>query len=346
MNYEVEQEIVAFFKKTTTTRSACDNYASERLGGYITSVDVQGVCSYTVYAGLDAEFVVQYRLKSLALNMDMMKLANAIYGTLTPQISFEGQIGKDHESREPLCIYVMNRMPGISHLDFILAHNGDVPENSLAFSRWRQNLVADNAKFFALSWKGPQDVDQTYRESLYHQYEQDLNVLLASLPIRFHPLIKKSLDSLPAIFLLPMVLLHNDFGSFNILVDEKTCNLLGVIDWAEAEIAPFGINLYAHDRLISKIHLKHGWSRYDDYRHLDEMFWSTFSQETGVDNVTIKTTKAARIAGALLWLGFTSRLPNGPKPVPISDDDESGAYGMRDLDGLLINPTTRFTDLE
>ncbi|CAL5867785.1 uncharacterized protein PFLUO_LOCUS2006 [Penicillium psychrofluorescens] len=345
MNYEVEQEIVAFFEKTTTTRSACDNYASEHLGGNVTPVDVQGVCSYTVYAGPNAEFVVQYRLKSLALNMDIMNLAKAIYGTLIPEISFKGQIGEDHESKEPLYIYVMNRMVGISHLDFILAHNGDVPENSLEFSRWRQNLVADNAKFFALSWKGPQDVDQTYRESLSHQYERDLNLLLASLPIRFHPLIKKSLDSLPAIFSLPMVLLHNDFGSFNMLVDEKSCNLLGVVDWAEAEIAPFGINLYAHDRLISKIHLKHGWSRYDDYRLLDEIFWSTFSQETGVDNETIQTIKAARIAGVLLWLGFTSRLPNEPKPVPISDDDESGAYGIRDLDGLLINPATRFTDL-
>lgn len=63
-----------------------------------------------------------------------------------------------------------------------------------------------------------------------------------------------------------------------------------------------------------------------------------------MDNETIKTIKAARIAGVLLWLGFTSRLPNEPKPVPIPDDDESGAYGMRDLE-LLINPATRFTDL-
>ncbi|CDM37974.1 Aminoglycoside phosphotransferase [Penicillium roqueforti FM164] len=215
--------------------------------------------------------------------MDIMNLVKAIYGTLTPQISFKGQIGDNHEIKEPLYIYVMNRMLGISQLDFILAHNG------------------------------PQDVDQTYRESLCHQFKRDLNLLLASLPIRFHPLIKKSLDSLPAIFSLPLVLLHNDFGSFNMLVNENSCNLLGMIDWAEAEIAPFGINLYAHDR-------------------------------TGVDNETIKTIKAARIAGVLLWLGFTSRLPNEPKPVPIPDDDESGAYGMRDLE-LLINPATRFTDL-
>ncbi|KAL3470591.1 hypothetical protein BJX99DRAFT_267294 [Aspergillus californicus] len=310
MNYNVEQEIAHF-------------------GGNATPVAVQGVCSYIVYAGPNAEAVVQYRLKSLAVDMAIMDLAKGIYGNLISQISFKGQIGEDHESKEPLYIYVMNRMPGISHLDFILAHD---------------DLLIMSSKFFALSWKAPQDVAQTYRESLSHQYEQDLNLLFASLPVRFHPLIKKPLDSLPAIFSLPMVLLHNDFGSFNMLVNENSCNLLGVIDWAEAEIAPFGINLYAHDRLISKIHLKHGWSRYDDYRLLDELFWSTFIQETGVDSETIKTIQAARVAGVLLWLGFTSRLPNEPKPVPISDD-ESGAYGMRDLDGLLINLATRFTDL-
>lgn len=93
------------------------------------------MCSYTVYAGPNAGFVVQYRLKSLALNMDIMNLVKAIYGTLTPQISFKGQIGDNHEIKEPLYIYVMNRMLGISQLDFILAHNGDVPKNSLEFSR-------------------------------------------------------------------------------------------------------------------------------------------------------------------------------------------------------------------
>ncbi|KAL2838261.1 hypothetical protein BJY01DRAFT_220169 [Aspergillus pseudoustus] len=35
-----------------------------------------------------------------------------------------------------------------------------------------------------------------------------------------------------------MVLLHRDFGVCNIMVDETTCNLVGVIDWAEAEDRP------------------------------------------------------------------------------------------------------------
>ncbi|KAJ5684638.1 uncharacterized protein N7477_000983 [Penicillium maclennaniae] len=67
MNYEVEQEIVAFFEKTKTTRLACDDYTS--------------VCTYIDYAGPNAEFVVQYRLKSLALNIDIVNLAKAYYET-------------------------------------------------------------------------------------------------------------------------------------------------------------------------------------------------------------------------------------------------------------------------
>ncbi|GAD95431.1 conserved hypothetical protein [Paecilomyces variotii No. 5] len=141
-----------------------------------------------------------------------------------------------------------------------------------------------------------------------------------------------------------MVLLHKDFGVCNIMVSD-TCNLVGVIDWAEAEIAPFGLNLHSHQRLISKVRLKDGWIRYDDYVMSEEIFWNTFSKEAGgLDNETIKIIKAARITGWLLSRGFTSRLANMLEPVPIRDD-ESGAYNMRDLDGLLINPATRFIEL-
>jgi hypothetical protein len=209
-------------------------------------------------------------------------------------------------------------------LDFLLAHNAQVPENSPEFSAWRRNLVTDIARyaqcpklhlhhiaeytpfrFFALSWKAPQDVDQTYRDSLRLQYQKELQLLLTSLPERFRPFIQECLNSLPAILSLPMVLLHKDFGVCNIMVNETSCNLVGVIDWAEAEIAPFGLNLHSHQRLISKVHLKHGWIRYDDYLILEEIFWSTFNEEAGgLSNETIRVIKLARIMGLLLSRGF------------------------------------------
>ncbi|KAL4898761.1 hypothetical protein BDV59DRAFT_207006 [Aspergillus ambiguus] len=345
LEYSVDQEIANFFERTTATRSACDTFAREHLGGNVIPVAVQGVCSYTVYAGPNAEFVAQFRLKSFRLNLETVNLARTIYGDFAPRVTFRGEIGEDAENKEALYIYVMSRIRGISYLDFILAHNSQVPENSVEFSLWRNNFVIDAARFFALSWKSPQVVDQIYRDSLHNQYERELELLLISLPDRFRPLIQRSISSLPCIFSLPMVLLHKDFGVCNIMVNETSCNLVGVVDWAEAEVAPFGLNLHSHQRLISKVHLKTGWVRYDDYSRLEDIFWSTFSTEAGgLGNETVETIKAARIVGLLLSRGFTSRLPNASEPVPIRDD-ESGAYNMRDLDGLLINPSTRFTDL-
>jgi hypothetical protein len=200
-------------------------------------------------------------------------------------------------------------------------------------------------RFFSLSWKAPKDIDQNYRDGLRHQYERELLALHASLPERFHRLIQDCIVTLPAIFSLPMVLLHREFGVCNIMVNEISCNLFGVVDWAEAEIAPFGLNLHSHQRLISKIDLNKGWIRYPDYFQLEETFWNTLSKEAGgFNNETLRVIKLARIAGLLLSCGFTSRLPNMPPPVPIWDD-ESGAYNIRDLELPLTNPATRFTDL-
>ncbi|KAL4885671.1 hypothetical protein BJY04DRAFT_231099 [Aspergillus karnatakaensis] len=328
--YPVDEEIAHFFEKTTATRAACDAYAAEHFGGEVIPVAVQGVCSYTVYVGSSSEFVIQFRLRSLALKVETVNLARTKYGHFAPQVAFRGQIGDDMEGREPVYIYVMNRVPGVSYLDFILTYNSRIPESSATFSSWRKTLVTDIAKFFALSWKSTQTVDQTYRDELYHQYKKELELLLTSLPC--------------PIFSLPMVLLHRDFGVCNIMVDEKSCNLKGVIDWAEAEIAPFGLNLHSHQRLISRVYLKNGWTRYDDYITFEEIFWATLRKEAGgLDDETIRVIKLARVVGLLLSRGF-SRLANQPVPVPIQDDEHE-AYRMRDLDGLLINPDTRFTEL-
>ncbi|EGE06894.1 hypothetical protein TEQG_05947 [Trichophyton equinum CBS 127.97] len=215
---------------TSATRSACDTYTKEHIGGNITLVAVQGVCSYTIYTGPNTEFVAQFRLKSLELRIETVALARIIYGKFAPQVTFKGQIGEDIDGKEPLYIYVMSRIQGISYLDFLLANNSSVPENSPTFSSWRKYLITDIARFFALSWKAPQDVNQVYRDNLRRQYERELRLLLNSLPDRFIPFTQESLNSLPAIFSLPMVLLHKDFGVCNIMVDESSYNLTGVID--------------------------------------------------------------------------------------------------------------------
>lgn len=129
-----------------------------------------------------------------------------------------------------------------------------------------------NCSFFASSWKAPQEVDSDYRENLREVYAKDLQLLLCALPSRFHQIIQECLDSIKAIVSLPMVLLHRDFNDCNIMVDETSCHLTGIIDWAEAEIGPFGLNLYSLEGLTGTLHLKDGWRRYEDYGLLYDSF--------------------------------------------------------------------------
>lgn len=198
----------------------------------------------------------------------------------------------------------------------------------------------------ALTWKASQDVSIQYRETLRNKYASELQLLLSSLPERFQSIIQRCLDQLNLVFCLPMVLLHRDFGTSNILVDEKSCHLTGVIDWAEAEICPFGQNLHSLQDFTGALHLRDGWRRYEDYESLQEIFWHTFRAEFGGmwSEETRRAIHTARIMGLLLSRGFTKRLANMATPTPIQDDD-SGRYNLLSLDGFLVNQATMFTEI-
>jgi len=358
--YSVDAEIEAFFTKTSATRVACHARAAELAGGNIVPVQVQGACSYSVYAGPDLEYVVQFRLASLALNLEVTSQAAEIYGPFAPSVSFEGTMGKGE--KEPLHAYVMSRVRGITHLDFILKKG--YPEDSPDNIRWRKNLIGDVARyvfrgslletipwlimrrFMALSWNRPQPATPDYRSSLRQAYLRDLQLLHTALPPQFQPIVQTCIDSLDSIMALPLVLLHKDFGSFNIMVDEDTFHLVGVIDWAEAEVCPFGLNLHSLQELTGKLHMRNGWTRYIDYDALQDIFWRTFEEEVGgLSHEKWRAAKMARVLGLLLSSGFTCRLANEPVPVPIGDD-EQGRYNLLSLDGFLINPETKFDGLE
>lgn len=129
-----------------------------------------------------------------------------------------------------------------------------------------------------------------------------------------------------SILSLPIVLLHRDFGTCNIMVDETSCHLVGVIDWAEADVCPFGLNLHSLEALTGDLHLRSGWTRYEDYDALQGVFWDTFMQKVGaLSEKSVQAINIARITGLLLSCGLTSQLASEPEPVPIGDD-ERGRY--------------------
>lgn len=113
------------------TRETCDSLAKDLVGGdQVVPVAIQGACSYTVYAGQDLDYVVQFRLKSLGLKAETAALARRIFSTLAPETSFKQQLGENSEAdgQEPLLVYAMTRIQGMSRLEFILAHG--FPENT------------------------------------------------------------------------------------------------------------------------------------------------------------------------------------------------------------------------
>ena len=150
------------------------------------------------------------------------------------------------------------------------------------------------------------------------------------------------MDALAAIVSLPAVLLHEDFGFSNIIVSEPDCHLVGVVDWAEAAVGPFGTNLLSLLPMSGKVNLKTGVIRFEDHAALQETFWSVFEAEVGgLGEEEVVAIKAARILGLLHWKGFSGRMANEPEPVPIGDD-EAGRQNLQYLDGLLLNPSTKF----
>ncbi|KAJ5723853.1 hypothetical protein N7488_001888 [Penicillium malachiteum] len=168
---------------------------------------------------------------------------------------------------------------GISHLDFILVH--DLPPDSVEFFNF--------SRFLRLTWKHPQPLSSSDREAKYQRYEKD-------------PIIQQSIDALPAIFSLPMALIHTDFGVRNVMSELSTGPKLRS-------------NLLGH----------------------------SIEKAGNLDADTIQTIKAATIVGLLRSRGFTSRLGNNQEPDP-SRDDESGAYKMLGLDGLLLTSATKLVD--
>ncbi|EXJ81860.1 hypothetical protein A1O1_07925 [Capronia coronata CBS 617.96] len=221
--YSFDQCIAEFFAKTSVTRPNCDARAKELVGGDVVPFDIQSTCSYAVYAGPKLEYIVQFRLKPVRLKVENAVLAKEVYGSLAPDVSFYEELGSEVDGKETIFPVVMTRAPGRTHL---LVHGP--PWNTQQRFDQRENLLTDMARFFALSWRQPATIEEGHRTSLRQTYLRELRILLTSLPERFHVLVQHCIDSMDAIFSLPMVFLNPDLRSGNLMVDEMSCHLTGV----------------------------------------------------------------------------------------------------------------------
>ena len=112
------------------------------MGGSISPAPIQGDCSYTVYGGAHSEFVVQFRLQSLSLGLKTAAFTRKIHGNLAPTTTYHGQLGDT--SQETASVYSLDRIPGISYIEFRLVNSyaEDFKENFAL----RAGLMVDLAR--------------------------------------------------------------------------------------------------------------------------------------------------------------------------------------------------------
>lgn len=80
-------------------------------------------------------------------------------------------------------------------------------------------------------------------------------MLARDLPSCFTPNPNRVRKELPSVFsgAFPFVLNHGDFNEVNLLINSKTGNVTGVIDWAEASVLPFGFSLYGLENIFGSM---------------------------------------------------------------------------------------------
>lgn len=169
---------------------------------------------------------------------------------------------KEKFRERELVVYEMDLLPGIvyAQVQVMRARLNDAETERL------KNLLSGMAEFFARSWLSGKALP-------LWQKKRFMGKVADSIPARLEKLDKElpipelrekaqtvmeavkegGLDALPKAFT------HGDLLPSNLLVDVETGGLVGVVDWAEAEVLPFGTALYGVERLL-------GWVKLPDER--------------------------------------------------------------------------------
>lgn len=281
---------------STEDRRDCDAYVRQNFPDVEISIaPCQGFCSYTLFVGkMD---VVQFRPEDYKLDLHITSAARTVYGCFAPNTVYLGKM-----PRSALFVYSMGRLTGVSYKDFrVLAASSQTPGE---VAPCRQRLVADVAVLLSRSWHRRAHCDAP-RGKVGMSLRPRLESLCMHLPSRYRPIAQHVLQHLPSIDSLPWVLTHGDLVSSNIMLDPSTGRLTGLVDWAEAEVLPFGTCLYGLEELLGEM-TPQGFVYLEDATRLRRIFWHKLllmipelSSVSGLRNVHL-----ARQLGVLLWHGF------------------------------------------
>ena len=107
------------------------------------------------------------------------------------------------------------------------------------------------------------------------------------------------------------MLSHGDLSELNILINPDTGSLTGIVDWAEAEVLPFGLSLWGLENCLGFMDSR-GWHYFDNRRELEDLFWRTFWTEApDATRCDLELIQTARMAGLLCRYGLRGKGKDG-----------------------------------
>ncbi|TGJ87432.1 hypothetical protein E0Z10_g1342 [Xylaria hypoxylon] len=297
-------------KLPATVKDDCDAFVRSRYSGSIRSAPFQGYCSYTLFVG--EETAVQFRPFAYKLDIGMTRTACNIFKRLAPETEYLGQLeGTD------LHAFSMRKLPGVSLADYRAMSSK---------TSAREQMVRDFAQLQALAWRKARRVEDLLGEkrTVGSSLTLRLELMSASLPIRFRGTASSILDDISEIEALPWCFTHGDFLAANIMVNPYSGRLTGLLDWAEAEWLPFGIGMYGLEELLGEDNQSGRFVYYSEATQLRNIFWEQLLlliPELDRSSKTVAIVKKAQQLGVLLWHGIAFDDGNLNRVVEEGRDD-------------------------
>ncbi|KAM5457696.1 hypothetical protein McanCB56680_006060 [Microsporum canis] len=239
--YDLDSEIALFFKEhAPTTRQQCDSLAISLLGEPIECVPIQGQFIYILLAGPEPT-IIQFRSIKSQLDLNITSLAKSIHGTLAAKTQASGVIGDN------IFVYIIERLPGVAYAT--LRFDIEKQVNTVVGCKPRPEIQLQN------------------------EYDRKLEQLAKSMPPYLTEAIVFCRTQLGVLFGSDFrwALCHGDINEMNLLVDEKTRHLTGVVDWAEASVQPCGLSLWGLETLLGYSD-RDGWHYYSSSNALEATF--------------------------------------------------------------------------
>ncbi|KXL42334.1 MAG: hypothetical protein FE78DRAFT_34574 [Acidomyces sp. 'richmondensis'] len=303
-------------------------------------LDRQGACSYTFLAEPstpteDGEvMILQFRLPRHALPLALAHAAHRVYTPLAPCTTGLGWVG-------PLQGLAMERLPGDRWGDLQPRGRDLGVWDGTVMERFRR-LMEGFAGVFERNWRATVTALRAEKdeEALSMGGKVGASILMRlarlgrELPSRALRVRAKEVEGAvggAGLDGLPVVLTHGDLLPANILVNGRTWEVTGLVDWAEAEWLPFGIGLYGLEHLLGSLEgegRRRRFVYYDRAEELRGIFWERLVALVGELNAEGMRKKVllARDVGILLWRGFAWDDGAIDRVVNWEDDAEEIAY--------------------